>query len=387
MFKFSFESNVYFGKDSFKDFGEIINKYPIQKVGIIMDSGIHDLPDMVKYIEDVIHTAGIDIKWTYSPHNVKEPTYDMLEIVADVFKSQEIDALIGIGGGSIMDLTKGVSILKTNPGKGIDYRGMNKVNNPNLPCILIPTTAGTGSEVTKTASFIDSSSKTKLGINGKNVGCLFAVLDPIFSLSCPTSVTISSGLDVLVHALEAVTCKTANDVSHLYGSRAIELLYKSLPWIIKEPKEVLFRERALLASYYAGLAMWCAGGGPASGVSYPLGVHYGVPHGLAGGLLVPGVIEMNIEKGYLKEYAGLNKYLLDDNTLDIKLGAERFLYHIKDFYTTINAPIDFKEYNVGRGHIENLVELTMRQRKDNLELNPVEFNEKDVRTLLTSIIK
>ena len=113
-------------------------------------------------------------------------------------------------GGSTLDLAKGVAILTRNPGRGIDYRGMNTVASPGIPVVLIPTTAGTGSEVTETASFIDSATGVKFGINGRHVGCLFAVLDPTFVATCPPSATVSAGLDALVHAVEAATCLSAH---------------------------------------------------------------------------------------------------------------------------------------------------------------------------------
>lgn len=311
----------------------------------------------------------------YTARSGAEPDYDYLDVVAEVFRAEPLDGVVGVGGGSTMDLAKGVAILLTNPGRGIDYRGMDLVQTPGVPCVCIPTTAGSGSEATATASFIDLETNTKLGINGRHVSCELAVLDGELLVGAPESVTIGSGLDALVHAIEAVTAKGWTRVSRLLGAEAVRLLFDALPRAVARPNDVGARQDALLGAHLAGIAMQNAAGGPASGASYPLGTHYGVPHGFAGGVLLPHVVLLNVEAGYDDGYA----FLAD--ALDLP-GAAAFADALVNLYVELSAPLELSRFGVTRADVPALAELTVSQRAANLELNPVPFGAAEVTALL-----
>lgn len=300
-----------------------------------------------------------------------EPDYDYLDEVAARLRTDPVETIVAVGGGSTLDLGKGVGILLRNPGRGIDYRGVDLVREPGVPVICIPTTAGSGSEATATASFIDKASQTKLGINGRNVACELAILDPNLLVGSPSSVTIGSGLDALVHAIEAVTARGATEVSRTLGREAVRLLFAALPRSVSEPDDVDARRDSLLGAHLAGLAMQNAAGGPASGVSYPLGVHYGVPHGFAGGVLLPHVVRSNVSAGY-EGYAYL---------------GEDFARDLFALYRAIGAPLELSAFGVTRADLPRLVELTLTERVQNLELNPVPFGAPEVTTLLEAATK
>ncbi|MBM4133142.1 MAG: iron-containing alcohol dehydrogenase [Nitrospira sp.] len=310
-----------------------------------------------------------------------EPDYEYLDQVAATFRPLEVDLIIGVGGGSTMDLAKGVGILMRNPGRGIAYRGMNLVPTPGVPVVVIPTVAGSGSEVSATASFIDVASQTKLGINGTHVGCFLAVLDPQLLTTCPAGATIGSGLDALVHATEACTAKTANPVSLLFGAEAVRLLFRSLPKAVEAPADLEARQDLLLASFLAGTAMGHAAGGPTSGISYPLGVHYRVPHGYAGGILLPFVIAANVEKGYAGGYAALFEKVAPVDAAGLSSPnrhAAGFRDAVWRLYAQVQAPKNFRRWQVGPSAVDGLTDLTVAQRQGNLDLNPVPFGREDV---------
>lgn len=308
---------------------------------------------------------------TFEGRSGAEPDYDYLDAAAAHFRANPVDAIIAVGGGSTLDLGKGVGILLRNPGRGIDYRGSDLVTEPGAPVVCIPTTAGSGSEATATASFIDTASRTKLGINGRHVACELAALDPELLVDSPVSVTIGSGLDALVHAVEAVTAVGATVVSATLGIEAVHLLLDALPRAVATPDEVDARRDTLLGAHLAGLAMQNAGGGPASGISYPLGVHFGVPHGFAGGVLLPHVVRANVAAGY----AGYEP--LDHD----------FVECLFSLYETIGAPLELSGFGVTRSDVPRLVELTLAERAQNLELNPVPFGASDATTLLEAATK
>lgn len=312
-----------------------------------------------------------------------EPTYDELDAAVEEVRAADPDSIVGIGGGSAMDLAKGIAILLRNPGPSIRYRGMDLVPAPGVPCIVAPTTAGSGSEATATAAFIDTDTQTKLGINGRHVGAVAAILDPELLVGSPPAVTISSGLDALVHAVEAVATREPNHVSILLGAEAVRLLFDALSRAVADPDDVDARSDTLLGAHLAGIAMQNAAGGPASGISYPLGVHWGVPHGFAGGVLLPHVVEMNVQRGHIEGYALLDERLRPGAGGDGAAFSEAFW----DVVDRMGAPRDLSGFGVTREDLDRLTSLTLEQRGANLAANPgAPWGEADVRELLELVL-
>ena len=385
MATFSIATRVFFGKAGLVEAVEFMKGCSLSRIGVIIDSNVGGLSVFHELLSKFEHN-GLQIE-TIKPYAVDhEPHYDELDDFTDELRQQNVNAIFAIGGGSILDLAKGVGILLKNPGKGIDYRGMNKVMNPGIPVICIPSTAGTGSEATHTASFIDRESKTKLGINGRYVMPLFGLLLPEMTFSCPANVTIHSGLDAMLHGMEAVTARTATTITTLLGCDAFAILYANLRRAVLEPDNYEAREAMLLGSYLAGMAMMNAGGGPASGISYPMGVHFGVPHGLAGGIFLPHLVEYNIAKGYVG-YDQMYRCLPDaDPLLEIDEVCIDFAKKLKQLYFDIQVPDNLNSYGFHEKDIPVMTKLTLEQRMPNLELNPVSFGREDVIEILKKIV-
>lgn len=383
MHKIHLETNAAFGVDASSALPAMLKRLGLSRPLVLVDAAVQPQPAFTQLIELLVREELAPVAIQACSAN-REPTYAYLDEVAAIVRRATFDVLIGIGGGSALDLAKGVAILATNPGSGIDYRGMDKVKQPGKPCVVIPTTAGTGTEATGTASFIDEHDQVKLGINGRFVASTFAVLDPKFVQLCPRSVTIASGLDALVHAVEAVTTKTSTPTASLLGAEAVRLMFAGLPGSVSNPDDLQGRADCLLGSHYAGLAMWNASGGPASGVSYPLGVHWHVPHGWAGGILLPHVIEINIAAGYSAGYARIYRAMAGDAALGKSESecAKGFAGAMWALFDRIGAPRTFSEFGVNADDKNKLKALTMSQRKLNLDLNPVPFDEPQLSVLL-----
>lgn len=385
MSEFSLKTKVFFDKDANAGIFDSLKSLDLRRIAFIVDENLKNLDIFNNLVLDY-KKERFDIVTLQEFRASGEPTYDELDIFFERFRDIKLDALIAVGGGTVLDIAKGVCILIKNPGKAIEFRGKDKVRNPSLPLVCYPTTAGTGSEVTHTASLIDSGSKIKLGINGKNVSALFAVLIPELTFSCSAKVTISSGLDAMVHAIEAVTAKNSNQVTIMLGNHAFSLLYNNFKNVILEPCNYPARQAMLLGSYYAGVAMMHAGGGPASGLSYPLGVHFDVPHGLAGGIFLRHIFEYNVSKGYLG-YSDTYKYLAGaDLSLNDKEKSLDFVAKFKRFYNEIGAPERLNDYGLDKTSVEFLTNLTMEQREANLKLNPISFGKEETIAILHKII-
>ncbi|MFH1090927.1 MAG: iron-containing alcohol dehydrogenase, partial [Pseudomonadota bacterium] len=184
---------------------------------------------------------------------VQEPEPDQAEAAAAVAKKNKCGLVVGVGGGSAMDLAKAAAVLVTNQGRVRDYIGVNLVPKPGLPTIMVPTTAGTGAEVTWTAVFTRRADKAKGGINSPYLYPELALLDPELTLTLPPALTAQTGMDALCHAIESYTSVKANPMSDLVAGEAIRLIAENLPLAVADGRNLQARENLLLGSLLAGL--------------------------------------------------------------------------------------------------------------------------------------
>lgn len=224
---------------------------------------------------------------------VQEPEPVEADAAAQMAKDNNCDLVVGVGGGSAMDLAKAAAVLASNDGKAQDYVGVDLVPKPGLPTIIAPTTAGTGSEVTWTAVFTRRAEKAKGGINSPFMYPDLAMLDPELTLTVPQDLTASTGMDALCHAIESYTSFKANPMSDMVALEAIGLIAENLPLAYADGRNLEARENMLLGSLLAGLGLANAGVTAVHALSYPLGAVYGIPHGLANAMLLPHVMNFN----------------------------------------------------------------------------------------------
>jgi alcohol dehydrogenase len=193
-----------------------------------------------------------------------------------------------------MDTAKAAAILATNEGRARDFQGLDKVPRPGLPKGMIPTTAGTGSEVTFTAVFVNAEEKKKGGINSPFLYPEMSILDPELTLSLPPAVTASTGMDALTHAIESYTSKAASPISEMFSVEAIRRIGNALRQAVDNGSDLNARSEMLFGSLLAGIGLANAGVTAAHSLAYPLGGIYRVPHGVANALLLPAVMEYNV---------------------------------------------------------------------------------------------
>jgi alcohol dehydrogenase len=224
----------------------------------------------------------------------REPEPDEADQAAELGRKLEAQVVVGIGGGSALDLAKAAAVLITNPGSAVDYIGLDLVKEPGRPLICLPTTAGTGSEATFTAVFTRRADKFKGGINGRLLYPHTAILDPLLTVTCPPYITAVVGMDALTHAMEAYTSRAAHPLSDHNALGAIELIGRYLRAAVAHGENLKAREGMLLGSYLAGLALAQAGVGAVHAMAYPLGSFYDIPHGEANSVLLPYVLEYNL---------------------------------------------------------------------------------------------
>jgi alcohol dehydrogenase class IV len=306
----------------------------------------------------------------------EEPDYDYLDEVAEKVRVvPDVDVIIGIGGGSCLDITKAVALLKTNPGKGLEYRGFDHGKVPGVPVIAIPTTAGSGSEATINAVFTDKHEKKKLGINGINMDATYAILDAEWTLSCPFSTALSSGLDALVHSMESFMCHQANPLTRMYSREAFRLLYFALPCLVEDPTNREKRQHLILASYIAATGLFNSGSGIAGAISYPLGVHHSLPHGLGGGMMLLDVIEFNIERGYY-EYSEFCDLVEPSLGLSVEEKSRLFLDLLRKLYAKLGVERYLDSWGITKENVEEVAKL-LHPLQAAFDQNPVPFSAKE----------
>ncbi|MCB2225940.1 MAG: iron-containing alcohol dehydrogenase [Desulfarculaceae bacterium] len=280
-----------FGRGSAAKLGEELGLIKAEKVLLVLDPNLAE-SDIIKPALDSLAAAGISSE-VFSDLT-REPEPAEADAAAAQGRACGAQAVVGIGGGSALDLAKAAGVLITNPGQCTDYVGLDKVTQPGLPVICLPTTAGTGSEVTFTAVFTRRSDQFKGGINGRLLYPHAAILDPLLTVSCPAYVTAITGMDALTHAMEAFTSRKAHALSDLNALAAIELIGRHLRAAVAHGENLQAREGMMLGSHLAGLALAQAGVGAVHAMAYPLGAFYDIPHGEANALLLPYVLRFNL---------------------------------------------------------------------------------------------
>ncbi|MCJ7529637.1 MAG: iron-containing alcohol dehydrogenase [Anaerolineales bacterium] len=223
---------------------------------------------------------------------------------AEKFKNQKANILVAMGGGSVMDGAKSIGVIVTCGGTVDQYDGLNLVPGPITPLIAVPTTAGTGSEVTMFSIITNTKTHYKMGVADRKIIPAVALVDPEMTYSLPRNMTIGTGLAALTHAIEAYTCNRANPVSDALALKAIRLIFEYLPGAAKNGKDAAARNGMMLGSLIAGLAF---GNADVTGVhclSESIGGLYDAPHGMVNGILLPYVMAYNLA-GTPKRFADI----------------------------------------------------------------------------------
>ena len=271
---FRSNDNVYFGKGITRE-----------AMGAIFDYGKHQRPLMLYDSKiDLGELLSIDYSGMIALDCSKEPTYaDLARIIKQLqpmWLRRKWDLVIGVGGGSALDIAKAVAVLLTNEGPPTYFKGFDKVTVPGIPVLAIPTTLS-GSEATNNASFIDTETKTKMGINGRHMFVEYSILDSKWLPAEDSKPFVSTFLDAITHAYEASICVQGNAMTRYMAERSLAYLFS----------DDLTQKQ--VAAHNAAQALCNSGSGIAGAISYPLGVHYGVPHGIAGGIFLPDVMRFN----------------------------------------------------------------------------------------------
>jgi alcohol dehydrogenase class IV len=282
---------ILFGLGAVEKTGAEAQLLKAKKVLIITDPGVIQA-GLLQNIEKSLQS--VDLPFVTFDGVEADPRIEVVEKSVEKAKKEGIDLIVGFGGGSSLDIAKVTSILITNPGKIDGFFGIDLVPNPGVPVILVPTTAGTGSEVTPIAILSDTKEKLKKGIVSATLFPEVAIVDPKLTVGLPPSVTAFTGMDALTHAIEAYYSINATDLSDLLAFRAMELLSKNIRMAFAHGENLAARSNMMEGSLLAGIAFANAGVGAVHAFAYPLGGEFHLAHGLTNTLMLPYLMRYNI---------------------------------------------------------------------------------------------
>jgi alcohol dehydrogenase len=377
---FELKTKLYFGKGERNRLFEHLSEHAFTKCGIVIDKALlsHEV------FKELITRLEKELKYfkllTYDYNS--EPTYGYLDTVKNFFEQGEVECLVGVGGGSAIDVTKALAVLIRNPvKKAVNLRGFPKISNLPVPVVAIPTISGTGTEVTYNAVFIDEVEKRKLGINTKFNFPIFSLLDPELTLTAPARQSTSSALDCLVHSLESFMSKKATFITRLLSIEAFYYAFSGIQGLLRNSGDIDAREQLMKASYLAGIALMNSSAGPAGALSYPLGSLFGVPHGLAGAFFLRHVLNYNLSNGYDDFYLLYERVNIQDST-SREEKAKDIVRAITKIIDEASVPRQLSEFGVKKENIPNFTQGILQT----LEMNPVAMSGDEVNTFLAGVL-
>ncbi|MEM1504073.1 iron-containing alcohol dehydrogenase [Domibacillus sp. 8LH] len=341
------------GAGSIAEVGEQAKKLEATKVIIVTDKVIRETGLLSKVTEPLAE-AGLEAD--IIDEVLPEPPFENLEQLAAQIKGKGYDLLVGVGGGSALDITKVLSVMLTNKEDVRDFVGIDKVKNPGVPTILVPTTAGTGSEVTYNAIFTDTRDKVKKGIVSPYLLPSVAIVDAELTLTVPPAVTAATGMDALVHAVESYTAIRAGELTDGIALQAIKLISRSIRKAVYNGKDLKAREDMAMGSLLAGISLGNAGVGAVHALAYPLGGKFKVPHGVANSLLLPYVMKYNVVAD-LEKFAEVAEALGENiEGLSLREAADRAVAALAQLSQDVGIPSSLKEVGVTASDIPALAE-------------------------------
>lgn len=375
-------TELVFGRGAAKQLGQQIVRLKRNKALVATDQGVVKAGLLAALIES-LSDAGIE--YTIYDQVESDPSTEMVMRVTELAKSEKCDIVVGVGGGSSLDTAKAIAVMVTNSGDIKEYVGLDKLKEPALPIIAIPTTAGTGSEATYWSVLTDRENKLKAGVGSWYVMPTVAIVDPLLTLTLPPKLTASTGMDALTHAIESYVNLETQPISEAMSEKAIELIARSLRKAVLNGRDVQAREDMIYASLIAAMAFNVTRLGLAHAFVVPAGAYFPIPHGLGNAILLPHVMEYN----YLakpEKFARIAELFQEDiKGLSINDAAKKSVDAVKKLMIDIGITQGLKDFGITE---EDLPKLSQEAAKTgNVPVNPRLANADDILEIAKKAMK
>jgi len=373
-------AKIRFGNGISRSAGKILKEeFGYKKIFVATDQGIVEAGIIAK-IEESLKEAELD--YVVYDALITDPTIECVDEAAAALKESGCDAVLVVGGGSPIDAAKAFCMLQTHEGSCRDYLfgGTKTVTGPCMPLVAVPTTAGTGSEMTAAAVISNEQECTKVSVTSDWLIPKLAIVDPELHQTMSPFITATTGMDALTHAVEAYVSLNANPVSDMYALKCIELVGKYIRTAASAASNMEARYHMALAGLLGGVAFMNGGLGVVHGIAQTIGAYSHVAHGVANGLLLPYCMERNVT-GNLEKFRNIAVALGENvDGLSLRDAAETAVDAVFRMAMDLRIPMTLKEVGVDRSLFEAITKDVMNYRL--LAVNPVKIAEEDVMEIL-----
>ncbi|NQT80483.1 MAG: iron-containing alcohol dehydrogenase [Candidatus Aminicenantes bacterium] len=370
--RFHVPTRIYFGSGIISQLKEIVeDNFKDSRFFLVTDQGILNSGIADKVLSQFQNIQVFD-------KVEQNPKFNTVNRAGDIVREIKPDVVIGLGGGSALDAAKAVALLATNPGSIEDYEGKGKYKSPPLDVLAIPTTCGTGSEVTWVSVVTHTERMFKMSIKGSHMFPALALVDPDLLVTLPPPLVASTGMDALTHAIEAYTVNPATYFTDIYAREALQLIFSSLERAYKDIKtDKEAREGIMLGSTVAGLAFGNSDVGAVHCVAEAVGSIYDTPHGVTNSIFLPFVMEFNLPAAK-DRYAEIAR-IAGIEEKDKNVAAQRLIQKIKSLSHTLNIP-SFRELDIQKDKFPELAKKSFQNNSN--PSNPREVSEEDYLVIL-----
>lgn len=370
---------LFLGKDALKQLCHSVSIMDINKVLLVTDSGLVKL-GFAKKLTFEFERVGVhcEIYEGVEP----DPTYRHVEEGLSLYRRHRCQAVVALGGGSSIDCAKVIAARATNDKPIQRLVGLLKVWKAPAPIFVIPTTAGTGSEVTVAAVVSDPITHQKTPIMDPKLVPIAAALDPNLMLALPAHITAQTGMDALTHAIEAYLSDNATQETDRYALAAFSLIDDNLEKAVKFGQNALARQNMALASYYAGLAFTKASLGYVHAIAHTLGAKYGTPHGLANAVVLPHVLEFSKSEAQERMAKLADTLELTNSHVSDSIKAQAFIDYIKQLQKSLDLPSHFD--HILQEHITELAKQSLHEARWNYPV-PKYMQQEECEQLLLAV--
>ena len=364
-FSFTIPQNIKFGAGTLDLLPDLAKELGKSKGYIISGPHLNKI-GMVAKCRKALKNAGMESEcFTETEGN---PSTDTVVKATEGFKKSKADFIVAFGGGSPLDVAKAVAVLATYGGNIVDYEGAGKVMGPVVPMIAIPTTAGTGSEVTAFSVITDHSRNYKLTVVSNYLLPAYVILDPDLIATVPANTAAACGIDAMVHALEAYISKAASPFSDIFAREALRLIGGSIRDYVADRSNPAACESMMVGSLFAGIAFSHARLGNVHAMSHPVSAYFDVPHGVANAILLPTVVDFNKDAADPEKYRYIYGCISKDMGVDINFTPDMLATEIRMLNYELGILPTLSDIGVTSDKFEQMADDAMKS--GNIQCNP-----------------
>ncbi len=350
-YKLVMPNTVYSGENALENLTQVINRCSFRNIVIFSDKGIRNaglIDIVIPYLE------ATDAEYTIIDEIPAEPSYLEVQRFIDQCNSRNVDFIIGIGGGSVMDSAKLASLLVGDDHSAKDLLSTPGCAKKRIRSMMIPTTAGTGAEATPNAIVYVPEELMKIGIVNEAMIPEFVILDSRMIRNLPRSIAAATGIDALCHAIECYTSNKANPFSDFFAMEALALIFSNIEKACDEADALAAKECMQIASFYAGVSITASGTTAVHALSYPLGGKYHIPHGVSNAMLLMPVMKFN-EDAIREKLAEVYDRCFTVPLVSVEEKSRAVISRIDEIVKHLDIPQDLSGYGVGKEDLEDLV--------------------------------